>query len=87
MGGSAFDRDEEITIDEGEGDGEGGEPEVIIEVGPGEGGPDFSRVPPGLLAQMQARNSGLSKVEILSGNIGYFRIDDSWRQDQVSMTK
>lgn len=76
MGGSAFDRDEEVTIDEGEGDGEGGEPEVIIEVGPGEGGPDFSRVSPDVLAEMQSRNFGLSKVEILSGNIGYFRIDD-----------
>ncbi len=75
--GSAYDdRNEDIIID-GPADGEEeGDAVIIIEEGPGSDEPDFENIPPAMLAMMQSRNFGLTKAEILTGNIGYFRIDD-----------
>lgn len=74
--GSAYDGpDVNIEMD-GPLDEEDGEAVIIIEEGPGEGGGIDGRIPEEVVAAMRNRNFGLTKTEILTGNVGYFRIDD-----------
>jgi hypothetical protein len=74
--GSAYDGDDVNIEMDGPVDEQEGEPVIIVEEGPGGGPGGERRMSPDMTAAMQSRNFGLTKTEILTGNIGYFRIDD-----------